>query len=47
MLYTCINILPIEEANVTEYHIQNHRWTRDLLLPRRWSGQVELKTEAA
>ena len=27
--------------------IQNLRWTRDLLLPRLLSGQVELKTQAA
>ena len=33
--------------NTLQRQIQNFRRTRDLLLPRLLSGQVELKTEAA
>jgi hypothetical protein len=37
----------IDEGELLAVKIQNLRQTRDLLLPRLLSGQVELKTEAA
>jgi type I restriction enzyme S subunit len=36
-----------EQVHTLERQSQNLRRTRDLLLPRLLSGQVELKTEAA
>ena len=36
-----------EQVNTLQRQIQNLRRTRDLLLPRLLSGQVELETEAA
>ena len=35
------------QVNTLQRQIQNLRRTRDLLLPRLLSGQVELKTKAA
>ncbi len=37
----------LNQMDVLSSQIQNLRRTRDLLLPRLLSGQVELKTEAA
>jgi hypothetical protein len=43
-----ICLLDATSARASEQdYIQNLRWTRDLLLPRLLSGQVELKTEPA
>jgi len=36
-----------EQIHTLQRQIQNLRRTRDLLLPRLLSGQVELKTQAA
>jgi type I restriction enzyme S subunit len=37
----------LEQIDTLENQMENLRRTRDLLLPRLLSGQVELKTEAA
>jgi type I restriction enzyme S subunit len=45
---TCFTARPVvDETDSLGVEIQNLRRTRDLLLPRLLSGQVELKTKAA